>query len=102
MPTLPTVPTPSKEGKFFQGGMFCFDDNHHCPLRHQYIVTHINHYVMNKYVCIIFTCPHCPLCPQCPHLLWEKITQILHMIPKKSMFINNFKKEINLLYANTP
>ena len=24
------------------------------------------------------------------------------MIPNKSIFINNFKKEINLLYANTP
>merc|ERR1711954_553213 len=73
MPTLPTVPTPSKEGNFFLGGMFYFHDNQHCPLRHQYMVTHINHYVMNEYVCIIFTCPHCPQCPQCPHLLLKII-----------------------------
>ena len=69
MPTLPTMPTPSKEDKKNLGGVFYFDDNQHCPLSHQYIVTHINHYDMNKYVCIIFTCPHCPQCPQCPHLL---------------------------------
>ena len=73
MSTLPTMPTPSKEDKKNLGGVFYFDDNQHCPLRHQYMVTHINHYDMNKYVCIIFTCPHCPQCPQCPHLLWKII-----------------------------
>merc|ERR1711954_619876 len=63
----------------FLGGMFYFYDNQHCPRRHQYMVTHINHYNMNKYVCIIFTCPHCPQCPQCPHLL-SKIIWIVPLI----------------------
>ena len=34
--------------------------------------------------------------------LIDKNTQILHMIPNESAFIKNLKKEINLLYANTP
>merc|ERR1711954_50603 len=70
MPHCPQCPHLLRRVNFL-GGMFYFDDNQHCPLRHQYMVTHINHYDMNKYVCIISICQQCPQCPQCPHLPWK-------------------------------
>ena len=30
------------------------------------------------------------------------MTQVLHIITNKSIFINNFKIELDLLYTNTP